>query len=221
MERMQFINQEFIAPKVTGVELDTLLADGWRHFGERFFRYNLGIYRDEVRLVIPLRIRLDRFSSSRSQRRNLRRNVDLTTIIRAACVTEETEELFHLHKTRFDHGVPDSIFEFLSRDPATVPCEGNEVAVYDGERLVAISYFDVGETATSSVYGIFDPDYSSRGLGIFTMLKEIEYATATGKTFYYHGYSYSGESFYDYKKRFAGLEGYDWVDGQWKSRRET
>ena len=217
MERMQFINQEFVASAVTGEELDLLLADAWRHFGERFFRYNLGIYRNDVRLVIPLRIRLMNFSLSKSQRRNLRRNEDLVVVIRAASVTDAVEDLFNRHKTRFDHGVPESIYDFLSENPASIPCEGKEVAVYEGERLVAISYFDVGEASTSSIYGIFDPAYSARGLGIFTMLKEIEYSIESGKTFYYHGYSYSGESFYDYKKRFAGLEGYDWIDNRWGS----
>ena len=218
MERMQFINQEFVASEVSGAELDALLAESWRHFGERFFRYNLGIYRDEVRLVVPLRIRLADFLFSKSQRRNIRRNEDLNTVIRPALVTAEVEELFHRHKARFDHGIPDSIFEFVSREPSTIPCEGKQVAVYDGDKLVAASYFDVGETSVSSIYGIFDPDYSARGLGIFTMLKEIEHSIESGKTFYYHGYSYSGESFYDYKKRFSGLERYDWMDGKWKSR---
>ena len=61
---------------------------------------------------------------------------------------------------------------------------------------------------------MFDPELSDRGLGIFTMLKEIEFAIADGKEFYYQGYSYEGESFYDYKKRFRGTEWYDWK-GSW------
>ena len=44
------------------------------------------------------------------------------------------------------------------------------------------------------------------------MIKEIEYAIENDKTFYYHGYAYEGESFYDYKKRFSGLEQFDWKD---------
>jgi arginine-tRNA-protein transferase len=216
MERMHFINQEFVAPEVTGAELDLLLADAWRHFGERFFRYNLGIYREEVRFVTPLRVRLSDTSFSKSQRRNLRQNADLSTVIRPIRITPDTEGLFHRHKTRFEHGVPGSIFEFLSHEPSSIPCEGKEVAVYDGEKLVAASFFDVGEVSTSSIYAVFDPYYSARGLGIYTMLKEIEYSRETGKEFYYHGYAYAGESFYDYKKRFSGLEVYDWGGGSWR-----
>ena len=62
---------------------------------------------------------------------------------------------------------------------------------------------------------MFDPDLSSRSLGIFTMLKEIEFAMANGKELYYQGYSYEGESFYDYKKRFRATERFDWR-GNWE-----
>ena len=51
---------------------------------------------------------------------------------------------------------------------------------------------------------------AERGLGTFTMLKEIEWSIATGREFYYQGYVYEGESFYDYKKRFRGTEAFDW-----------
>ena len=46
------------------------------------------------------------------------------------------------------------------------------------------------------------------------MLKEIQFAIETGKKFYYQGYSYEGNSFYDYKKRFRGSEAFDWT-GNW------
>jgi arginine-tRNA-protein transferase len=63
---------------------------------------------------------------------------------------------------------------------------------------------------------MFEPDAAHRRLGIFTLLKEIEYAIETGKEFYYLGYAYEGRSFYDYKKRFRGSEAFDWA-GNWKT----
>jgi arginyl-tRNA--protein-N-Asp/Glu arginylyltransferase len=84
-----------------------------------------------------------------------------------------------------------------------------------GERMVAASFLDLGMAAVSSVYGIFDPSESHRSLGIFTMLKELEYAAELGCRMYYHGYACQEPSPYDYKKRFAGLEFYDW-EGNWR-----
>ena len=172
------------------------------------------IYEDEIRRVIPLRIRLADLSLSKSQRRVLRRNSDLQVVISPIEITPETEALFDRHKQRFKSGVPSSIYEFLSAQPALGPTEGFEIAVRRDGELLAASFFDVGETTISSIYGIFDPEESARGLGIFTMLKEIEFARDQGKTLYYHGYAYEGESFYDYKKRFNALEAFDW-DGNW------
>ena len=215
-DRLDLINDEFEAETVTPGQMDMLLADGWRHFGTHFFRYNLAVYREEIRRVMPLRIRPADFTLSKSQRRVLRKNEDLRVDIRPIEITRESETLFHRHKQRFDHAIPESIYDFLSYDPSTVPNEGRERAVYCGDKLVAVSYFDIGGISVSGIYAVFDPDESSRGLGIFTILKEIEYALETGRTLYYQGYAYEGESFYDYKKRFSALERFDW-DGNWKA----
>ena len=215
-----FINEEFYADAVEPAQLDDLLAEGWRHFGTHFFRYSLNIYNGEIRRVLPLRISLADFRISKSQRRVLSRNTGLRIENRPIEITPESEELFHRHKMRFDHGVPASVYDFLSSQPATAPCEGREIAVYTGERLVAVSYFDIGERTLSGIYAMFDPEEAQRGLGIFTMLKEIEYAIETGREFYYQGYAYEGESFYDYKKRFSALEAYDWC-GNWLRQSEA
>jgi len=210
----QLINEDFSAEFVTARQLDKLLANGWRHFGMHFFRYNLGIYQNELRRVIPLRFRLQDMQLSKSQRRVLRKNSDLDVSIQPIVLTDETHDLFDRHKQRFKSGVPATINEFLSLDAANEPTEGLEVVVRRSGKLLAASFFDLGNTSISSVYAIFEPNEVSRSLGIYTMLKEIEYAIAIGKEYYYPGYAYEGESFYDYKKRFAPTEVFDW-QGNW------
>lgn len=210
-----YINEEFRASKVSAQKLDELLAGGWRHFGAQFFRYNLGVHDNEIRLVLPLRIRLDNFTPSKSQQRVLKRNADLQTVFRPIEVTEEKKILFDRHKRRFKTNVPDSLFDFLSDEPSTVPCDGMELCAYETGELLAASFFDVGNRSISGVYAMFAPEEKARSLGIFTMLSIINYVRENQKTFYYPGYAYEGNSFYDYKKRFSGLECYDWR-GNWK-----
>ena len=84
-------------------------------------------------------------------------------------------------------------------------CEVRE----DG-RLLAVSLFDVGHEATSSIYAMFEPEESHRGLGHFTLILELLYARERGKRFLYTGYAHRTESYYDYKKRYRGSEFYDW-----------
>jgi arginine-tRNA-protein transferase len=209
---LQLIFEDFHAEQVLPERMDELWATGWRHFGTHFVRYSLGIYGFDVRRVIPLRIRLADLSLSKSQRRTLRRNTDLRTVVGRLHITKEAEHIFGLHKERFSESIPESIYNFVSPDAATSPCETMQLSVFDGSRLVAESYFDLGKTAASGVYAMFDPEYSGRGLGVFTLLKEVEYAIETGRRYYYLGYGYEGSSFYDYKKRFLATEAFDWVD---------
>ncbi len=214
-DNFRLINEDFYADFVLPEQMDSLWANGWRHFGTHFFRYNVGFLKDELRFVMPLRIDLARTFFSKSQRRNLKRNDDLQVVIRPIEITSGSLDLFEQHKTRFTRGVPDSIYNFISRQPADSPCEAKELSVYLDERLIAASYFDLGRDSTSGIYAMFDPGLKDRGLGTFTMLKEIEYAIETGRRYYYQGYAYEGESFYDYKKRFRATEVYDWL-GAWQ-----
>ncbi len=216
LDELYFINEDFNTLNVAPNRMDALLANGWRHFGTHFFRYNFSFYEGKVCRVFPLRIRLAAFSLSKNKRRILKKNQDLQTVIRPIEITAEKESLFERHKRRFKCGVPDSIYDFLSFDAANVPCEALEICVYSGEQLLAASFFDVGKTAISSIYAMFAPEETSRSLGIFTMLLEIDFALKHGKTFYYQGYAYEQHSFYDYKKRFRALEKFDW-NGNWES----
>ncbi|HTK37713.1 MAG TPA: hypothetical protein VL325_04410 [Pyrinomonadaceae bacterium] len=149
---------------------------------------------------------------SKSQRRVLRKNVDLITTILPVHITSEKELLFNRHKLRFRFGIPDTIYDFISTES---PCETLEINACLNDRIIAASFLDVGDNSVSSVYAMFEPADSSRSLGIFTLLKEIEFAREKGKEYFYLGYCYEGQSFYDYKKRFSATEMYDW-QRNWK-----
>ncbi|MCA1624489.1 MAG: arginine-tRNA-protein transferase [Acidobacteria bacterium] len=210
IDKFSFINEEFYASKVSPQRMDALWENGWRHFGTQFFRYNLALQEGKICRVLPLRIRLSDFSFSKSQRRIFKKNQDLQTVVRPIEITDEKENLFERHKRRFKSSVPASLYDFLSFDAAKTPCEALEICAYKNEKLLAASFFDVAARATSGIYAVFEPEETSRSLGIFTMLLEIDFALAKGKSFYYQGYAYEGNSFYDYKKRFHALEKFDW-----------
>lgn len=212
---MIFLHQTFEKRRVPPDQMDLLWANGWRHFGTHFFRYSLAEHRGRVCSVIPLRVDLQNFTPSRSQKRALARNRDLTFLIRDAFIDDAKHELFFRHRERFEDNVPDSLYTFLSHQPASVPCRNQELCVYEGDRLLAASFLDLGQTATSAVYAIFAPEEHKRSLGIYTMLRAIEYSRELGCRHYYPGYAYREPSVYDYKKNFTGLEYLDWDYG-WK-----
>ena len=216
METSRIIFEDFESEAVVPAEIDRLLADGWRHAGVHFYRYNYAFHRGMLTEVIPLRIVLDQFAMSKSQRRNWRANEGkgYRVVVRPSEVDEEKDALFQRHKRKFEDNIPESLHDFLSRTPSRIPCEGGEIAVYDGNRLIGVSFFDVGAEALSTIYGMYDLDYGKQGLGIYTMLLEMKHARQLGKRYYYHGYCYRCPSFYDYKKAFTAVEAFDW-DGRW------
>jgi len=210
---MVFINESFLRHLQSPEQMDLLWMRGWRHFGEYFFRYSIGFHDGEARLVMPLRIDLTTFQPSRSQKRTWMRNRDLEVVVRPAFIDETKEQLFHRHKQRFDHNVPDTIYDFMSSSPSDTPCTNREIALLLDGRLIGVSFLDVGQTSASSVYAMFEPAEHKRSLGVFMILQAIEHARELGCRYYYPGYAYRGPSFYDYKKNFAGLEYYDWKTG--------
>jgi leucyl-tRNA---protein transferase len=204
---MRLLNDSFMYWNAAPEQMDRFWAHGWRHFGTYFFRYSATFHWGRVHAVIPLRIDLAKFSLSRSQKRVLAKNREETFI------DEIKEGLFSRHRRRFKDNIPDSIYDFLSDDPAKVPCRNREICVYEGERLVAASFLDLGSEATSAVYAMFEPSESKRSLGIFTMLEAIRYSQELGCRYYYPGYAYRESSIYDYKKNFTGLEYLNWETG--------
>ena len=194
--------------------MDELWEEGWRHFGGIFFRYRTWEHGGRRLTVTPLRVDLTRFEPSRSQRRVLARNRDLRVEMRQTKLDAEIRRMFRLHRLRFREQVPDSLDNFLSHAPASVPCRNETIRVYSGARLVAAHFLDTGERATSSVYSIFDPSESRRSLGVYTILVAIELSRRAGCRYYYPGYATREPSPYDYKKSLSGLEEYDW-HGRW------
>lgn len=215
MERMHEV--AFATEPHQPVLMDALWARGWRHFGPMFFRYSETESEQGALHVIPLRVDLERFRFSESQRRTLRRNADLKTSFGPSLPGDAERLLFHAHASRFRENIPSSLEAFLGTDPSSgIPCEIRQLSVRgEGGRLLAASYVAVGEEAWSSVYAMFDPAESRRRLGIATLLWEIEAARAAGCRWLYHGYAYREPSHYDYKKQFSGLEWFDWEG--WRS----
>jgi leucyl-tRNA---protein transferase len=206
------MDEYFVHEHMEPEQMDWLWAHGWRHFGTYFFRYSSAQHWGDLKNVLPLRVDLEKFAHSRSQKRILAKNRDLRVVIRETFIDETKENLFYSHRERFTENIPGSIYDFLSEEPASVPCRNREICVYDRVRLLASSFLDLGRVATSAVYAMFDLNVSKRSLGIFTMLEAIRYSRELGCRYYYPGYAYNEPSVYDYKKNFSGLEYFDWSD---------
>jgi len=211
------IDDAFICDSVPAEFMDRLWAAGWRHFGRVFFRYSSQQNPNGgTQTITPLRIDLASWTFTKSQRRVLAKNADLRWEIVPTALDDELRTMFQRHKQRFTHHIPDALESFLGPDPEHGPCECRMVRVFEGARLIAASFFDMGQTAASSVYGLFEPEFAKRSLGILTMLLEIKHCRDSGLRWLYPGYATHEPSAYDYKKQFRGTEWLDWSTGEWQ-----
>ena len=215
------INNNITFRRLKPKSIDKLLKLGFRHFGDFFFRYSHINHEGKLATVLPLRINLNQFNLSKKLRKIKKKNETSIEKFSKLSLRKEIIELFDSHKTKFKFGVPETIYNFLGESPEKdYPCDVLQLEVSENDKVYSVSYLDIGDESTSSVYGMYDIDYSKRSPGIYTMILEIEYSIQKNKKYYYSGYCYDIKSYYDYKKNFKGLEFLDWKDFIWKPLNE-
>jgi leucyl-tRNA---protein transferase len=193
---------------------DRFCEDGWTYWSDQIFRRNYWEWRGHLCRVVLLRIRLEGFEFSKSQRKCLRRNSDLRIHKHSIQIDPVHEQLFDRHSERFSHNKPLSIYGFFSHYSDIMPSYGIQFDVVKDNILYATSFFHVGKRSIAGNYCIHEPLEAGRGLGTFTMLKEIEFAIENGREYYYPGFVYDIPSEFDYKLNFNNLEYFDWW-GNW------
>lgn len=166
--------------------------------------------------VINVRANLEQLQLSRSLRRVFNRGQRRFRVeIGRAQVDPARERLYALHKKRFKGFIFESLDEFLFGGVSHYLFDTHEVAVYDEDRLVAVSYFDRGENAIASLIGLYERGFERYSLGVFTMLHEIQFARSLHYRFYYPGYVLQGYHGFDYKLRIGDIQYYNW-NGRWR-----
>ncbi|NJB85632.1 arginine-tRNA-protein transferase [Lewinella marina] len=210
---MLFSYAEKSTPFVLSPEsLDWHLAKGWYRMGSTIFTTHFLFFQNRPFSAIWIRIDLQNFKFSRSQRKLLRKNAQLfDTAIAPRCIDEERERLYRKYADSFDGRLSPSVADSLEDYDNEVLFNTWEVTVRDRVRqqLVASSYFDLGGRSAASILGIFDPDLKSFSLGYYTMLLEIEHCLQQGFRYYYPGYVVPGYQRFDYKLRLGKAEYFD------------
>ncbi len=208
--------QYYFPQSLSPARLDRYLAAGWFRGANMLYRSQLICFKEDLYSVINIRLKLEGYTFSKSLRKVLKRNDARFRIqVGPAQVDEARERLYEAHKGRFKGFVFDNLYQFLYSDSWSSVFDTREIAVYDGDVLVALSYFDVGKNSMASLLGLYDHSYSAYSLGTYTMLLEIREAIQSGLKFYYPGYVLDGFDGFDYKLRLGNMQCYDWK-GRWR-----
>lgn len=175
-----------------------LMDAGFRRSGDVFYQ---PVCRG-CRACVPLRVPVQGFSPSKSQRRVWRMNLDLEMSIGAPEATAEKFALYRRYVERWHNREVGSMREF-ERFLVVSPVATLEFSYRDAEgRLLAVGICDECEHSLSSVYFYFDPDERRRSLGTFAAMAEISFAASRGIPYYYLGYWIEACDAMCYKSRF-------------------
>jgi leucyl-tRNA---protein transferase len=199
----------FLAGQVSAAEIDTLLAAGWRKFGYYFFRPSC----PECNRCTPLRVIVDDFLPSRSQRRLLRSD-SLRMTFGPLYPSERAYTIFRDH-SQLRFGQSTTVEEFIATfyQPS---CPALQSELYLGEELIGLGFLDHGVNSLSSVYFCFDPRHAPLQPGTFSILGEIAHAARLGLRYYYLGYYVPGCPSMTYKDHFRPRQHFDWHKGVWR-----
>ena len=192
--------------RLNSAELDQRLSEGWFRSASTFFQAELLWLEESLRPLIQMRHVIDGELPSRSLRKLLRRNRRRFRVeIGPARLDEDRQRLYELTSTRF-LGLVARELEPLVEGELPGVFATREIAVYDDDRLVAVSYFDQGRLGLASLIGLHDPAYSTWSLGLYTLLEEREHLRVCGGRYLYPGYVVPGMTMFDYKRRLGALQ---------------
>ncbi len=200
---------------------DTLTQSGFRRSQTIAYRPAC----ESCRACVSVRVKVNDFVLSKSFRRVLERNLDLSALVARAEPTSEQYSLFrgYLDARHGDGGMADmSVLDYsmmiedshvesrLVEYRATAPSP-------DAGALIAVCLTDMLADGLSMVYSFYEPEEQHRSLGTFMILDHIERARRLGLPHLYLGYWVEGSKKMAYKARFLpqerlGMNGWDRIE---------
>ena len=158
---------------------------------------------------LSARISLENYIVSKSQKRIIRNNVNLTRNIIAPKATHEQYNLFstYINSRHISGGMAGmDYFEYSSMIEETrVKSFLIEYRSEDNE-LLGACLTDILDDGLSMVYSFYDPSITKNSLGSYIILDHIKLSKEQNLNYVYLGYWVKGSPTMEYKANFSGLE---------------
>ncbi|KDE39398.1 MAG: arginyltransferase [Nitrincola lacisaponensis] len=209
-----FVDPQMLITTDTYSQLSEL---GFRRSGSHIYRPHC----EHCHACQSIRIPVDFFKPSKSQRRLINRNSDLKIIRKAP---DMKQEYFALYKRYIDERhadgdmyppTPEQFHQFLVEGAL-------DSWFYEfrdaNDQLVAVAVTDHLNRAMSALYTFYDPSLPNRSLGSYAILWQIAEAKRRGMDYLYLGYWVKACRKMRYKTAFRPLEML--IDGHWTHFRQ-
>jgi len=185
---------------------------GFRRSGKHIYRPHCEL----CRACVSVRVPVDLFQPSRSQKRVLSKNKDLTV---KQCRPKFTEEYYSLYSRYINARHADGdMYPPTMEQFSSFLVEGNEQSYFfefrDAQgRLLALSATDVLRKGLSAIYTFYDPSANKRSLGKLAILWQLQYCQRYGLNYLYLGYWVKNCRKMSYKIDYHPFELL--VEGEW------
>ncbi|WP_455383598.1 arginyltransferase [Salinispira pacifica] len=209
LENRNWVTYSFSSTAMEPELYEALLEQGWRRSGTTYYQNHC----PGCRLCIPIRVPVERFAPSKSQRRVQRRNADVTVETGPTGWDSEVFELYVRYLTsRHAPTVPpgeEEYMSFLGSSP------GNTILMKyrSAGRLIGAGWVDRLPGGLSSVYFAFEPDEARRSLGTLSIMREIDLARQERRNWLYLGFYVPDSRKMEYKASFRPHQ--IAVNGRW------
>ncbi len=191
---------------------DFLMFQGFRRSGEQVYKPHCV----NCNACQSLRLPVNHFKPSKSQKRMLNRNRRF--LVKTSAFEKPTYyPLFEkyintLHSDGTMYPATKAQFDGFIFTKVT---EQLFIEVYDGEKLISVAVTDAMPSALSAVYTFYDPEYRANGLGIYSILQQIKHTQNLGKEYLYLGYQIDECQKMNYKNKFYPHERL--IENRWQT----
>jgi arginyl-tRNA--protein-N-Asp/Glu arginylyltransferase len=184
---------------------------GFRRSGNNIYRPHCA----QCNACVPSRLPVGDFQPSRSQKRTLRRNRDLTVEQTNDIRDDKSYDLYrrYIEQRHADGDMfPPDRQQYESFLNNAWDCT-RYFRFYQENQLIAVAVVDVMVDGLSAIYTFFEPEEEQRSLGTYAVLWQIEQAREMGLAYLYLGYWIQNCQKMAYKADYKPLELF--LDGCW------
>lgn len=189
-----------------------LIKSGFRRSGSFVYRPNC----EQCEACVPVRVIVDEFSPSRTQRRVWKRHQYLMAKRHELHYHPDHYRLYRRYQVKrhahggMDYDSRDQYCNFLLQSNV----DSKLVTFHAHNQLCMISIIDLLPDGLSSVYTFFDPDIPNVSFGTFNILWQIEQCRINRLPYLYLGYWIGENRKMSYKANFQPLQCL--VNGDWQ-----
>ncbi|WP_286267526.1 arginyltransferase [Thalassotalea atypica] len=176
-----------------------LMHQGFRRSGDQIYRPHC----QACTACHSLRVMCELFTPSKSQKRLLKKNAQFNIKI-SDTVQDNYYPLYeqYINTIHSDGAMyPATKEQFAGFVNCTV-CPVRYIEIWDSNKLISVAVTDELKDGLSAVYTFYDPTYRQSGLGVYSILKQIETSVNLQKPFLYLGYQIDDCKKMNYKNKY-------------------